>query len=52
MFVTPDALLYAQMSIFISYRPWELPFHLIKERRFETRRMSDGKVEWMHIPVD
>jgi hypothetical protein len=53
IFVTPGALLYAQLSIFISYQPWILPIHLSeKEFRFETRRLSDGKIEWLHIPAD
>jgi len=53
IFITPGALLYAQLSIFISYQPWILPFHLPeKEFRFETRRLSDGRIEWLHIPAD
>jgi hypothetical protein len=52
LFVTPGALLYGQMSIFIIYQPWKLPIHLNKEVRFETRRLPDGQVAWLHIPVD
>lgn len=43
----------AQIAIFVSYRPWRLPFHLPpKEMRFETRRTAEGKIEWIHIPRD
>jgi hypothetical protein len=52
MFVTPaSALLYAQVSIFVTYKPWKLPIHGEKEFRFESRRLPDGKIEWLHIPV-
>jgi hypothetical protein len=49
IFITPGGLLYAQMAIFVSYRPWLLPIHREKEFRFETRRLSDGRIEWLHI---
>jgi hypothetical protein len=52
LFVTPGALLYAQVSIFVSFEPWIIPFRLTKEARFETRRRSDGAIEWLHIPAD
>lgn len=52
LFVTPGALLYAQLSIFVSYEPWIIPIHWYKEMRFETRRLSDGTTEWLHIPAD
>jgi hypothetical protein len=53
MFVTPPtALLYAQISIIVSYKPWKLPFGGGKEVHFESRRLPDGKIEWLHIPVD
>src|ERR1700692_1014581 len=52
LFVTPGVLLYAQISFYISYKPWKVPYHLNKELRFETRRRSDGKIEWLHIPAD
>ena len=29
-----------------------IPLHQEQEFRFETRRMSDGKIQWLHIPVD
>jgi hypothetical protein len=50
--VTPGALLYAQISFFVSFKPWRIPYHLTKELRFESRRRSDGKIEWLHIPAD
>ena len=50
--VTPGGLLYAQISFFVSYRPWRIPYHLSKELRFESRRRADGKIEWLHIPAD
>jgi len=52
IFVTPNSLLYAQISFFVSYRPWKIPYHLTKELRFESRRRADGKIEWLHIPAD
>lgn len=52
IFVTPGALLYAQISFFVSYRPWKIPYHLDKELRFESRKRADGKIEWLHIPAD
>jgi hypothetical protein len=53
LFVTPPtALLYAQMSFYISYRPWRFPFQMTKELRFQSRRTSDGKMEWLHLPAD
>jgi hypothetical protein len=47
LFVTPGALLYAQMSIFVTFQPSRLPFHLNKEARFETWRLDDGSVQWL-----
>jgi hypothetical protein len=53
-FVTPPtALLYAQISIFVSYKLWKLPIPFPKkEFRFQSRRLSDGKIEWLHLPAD
>jgi hypothetical protein len=49
----PTALLYAQISIFVSYRPWKLPIPLrTMEFRFQSRRLSDGKIEWLHLPAE
>ncbi len=52
LFVTPGALLSAQISFFVSYQPWKLPLHLSKELRFQSRRLADGRVEWLHFPAD
>jgi hypothetical protein len=52
IFVTPGALLYAQISFFVSYQPWKLPLHLRKELRFQSRRLADGRIEWLHLPAD
>lgn len=52
MITPPDAMLYAQISIFVSFKPWVMPFHQTREMRFESRRLEDGKVEWLHIPTD
>lgn len=52
LFATPGALLYAQISIFVSFHPWNLPIPFKKELRFELRRHSDGKIEWLHLPAD
>ena len=48
----PTALLYAQISILVRYEPWLLPIHFNKEMRFETRKLEDGRIEWLHIPLD
>jgi hypothetical protein len=52
MFVTPGALLYAQIDLFVSYYPWILPIPMTKELRFQSRRLSDGRFEWLHVPAD
>jgi hypothetical protein len=45
LFATPSALLYADISIKVSYIPWVVPYHLNKEFRFYTRRKDDGGIE-------
>ena len=52
LFVTPSALLYADISIKVSYTPWVVPYHFNKEFRFYTRRKDDGGIEWLHKPLD
>jgi hypothetical protein len=52
MFVTPGALLYAQISLFVSFHPWILPISLTKELRFQSRRLHDGSIQWLHLPAD
>jgi hypothetical protein len=52
LFVTPGALLYAQLDIFVSFQPWKVPWHIHRPFRFETRRLSDGSIQWFHIPND
>lgn len=52
LYATPGALLSADVSLKVSYRPWGLPFHLDKEYRFYTRRKDDGTIEWLHRPND
>jgi hypothetical protein len=49
---TPSALLYADISIKVSYIPSIVPYHLAKEFRFYTRRKDDGGIEWLHKPLD
>jgi len=50
LFATPGGLLYAQISISISYEPWHIPYMMHKEMRFETRKLQDGTIEWLHLP--
>jgi hypothetical protein len=52
LFATPSALLYADISIKVSYTPWVVPYHLNKEFRFYTRRKDDGGIEWLHKPLE
>jgi len=52
VFITPGAMLYAQISIYVSFTPWLIPWWPEQEFRFETRVRSDGKVDWLHIPND
>ena len=52
LFVTPGALLYAQLDIFVSFQPWQLPWSFQRPFRFETRRSSNGSIQWAHIPND
>lgn len=52
LYVTPSALLYAEISIRTSYTPWIVPIHLSKEFRFYTHRKDDGQIEWLHKPLE
>jgi len=52
LYATPGALLSADLSVKVSYRPWVLPFHLSKESRFYSRRKDDGTIEWLQRPND
>jgi hypothetical protein len=52
LFVTPGALLYAQLDIFVSFQPRKVPWGIDEPYRFETRRLSDGGIQWVHIPND
>jgi len=47
LYGTPRALLYAEISIKVSYRPWFLPISLEREDRFYTRRKDNGDIEWL-----
>jgi len=47
LYATPLSLLYAQISIKVSYQPWFLPIPLGREELFYTRRKDDGNVEWL-----
>jgi hypothetical protein len=47
LFVTAHALLYAEISIKVSYQPWFLPVPLEREEHFYTRRKDNGDVEWL-----
>jgi hypothetical protein len=52
LFATPSALLYAEISINVTYTPWVLPYHLNKEIRFYSRRKESGEIEWLHKPLE
>ena len=52
LFVTPGGLLYAQIDIFVSFQPWRIPHHFESAFRFESRRLTDGTFQWLHIPND
>jgi hypothetical protein len=54
LFATPSALLYAEISINVTYTPWVLPYHLNKEIRFYSRRKENGgnRVATQTVGVD
>jgi len=45
LYGTPLSILYAEISIKVSYQPWFLPIPLGREDHFYTRRKDDGNVE-------
>ena len=47
LYGTAHALLYAEISISVSYRPWFLPIQLEREDHFYTRRKDNRDVEWL-----
>ena len=50
LFSSPN-LLYADISVRVTYKPWFIPIHFEREQRFYTRRKDDGEVEWLHKPL-
>ena len=51
IFITPGGMLYSQISIYVSFKPWIISIWWPEqEYRFETRVRSDGKVDWLQIP--
>ncbi len=52
LFSTPQYLLYADISIKVTYQPWFIPYRLEREQRFYTRRKDDGEIEWLHKPLE
>jgi hypothetical protein len=52
LFATPSILLYAEISINVTYTPWMLPYHLNKEIRFYSRRKENGEIDWLHKPLE
>jgi hypothetical protein len=52
LFATPPFLLYADISMKITYKPWIIPCQISKEYRFYTRRKDDGGIEWLHKPLN
>jgi hypothetical protein len=47
LYGTPRALLYAEISIKVTYQPWYLPISLEREDHFYTRRKDNGDIEWL-----
>jgi hypothetical protein len=52
LFATPGALRYGQLDFFVSFQPWKIPYRVTRAFRFETRKLADGSIQWMHIPSD
>jgi hypothetical protein len=52
LFATPSALLYADISIKVTFQPWYIPRDFEREFRFYTRRRDDGTIQWLHRPLD
>ncbi len=52
LLVTPGGLLYAQLDVLVSFQPSKIPWRFDRPFRFETRRLSDGGIQWVHIPND
>jgi hypothetical protein len=52
LFATPSALLFADISIKVTFDPWMIPFHFRREFRFYTHRRDDGIIEWLHKPLE
>lgn len=49
LYATPPYLLYAEISIEVSYQPWFLPIPLMQEGHFYTRRKDNGEIEWLSM---
>lgn len=47
LYGTSHAILYAEISMKMSYTPWFLPIQLEREDTFYTRRKDNGDVEWL-----
>jgi hypothetical protein len=52
LFATPSALLYADISIKVTFEPWFISRDFHREFRFYTRRKDDGTIEWLHRPLE
>jgi hypothetical protein len=48
LFATPNFILYAEISIKVTYQLWIVPFPRELERRFYSRRKDDGQIEWLN----
>lgn len=48
IFGTPNFVLYADISVKITYQLWFMPMPFELERRFYTRRKDDGQIEWLN----
>jgi hypothetical protein len=49
---TSGGLLSAQLDFFVSFQPWKIPYRFTMPFRFESRRLTDGTFQWLHIPSD
>jgi hypothetical protein len=52
LFATPSTLLYAEISVNVTFTPWVVAYHYNKEFRFYSRRKEKGEIEWLHRPLE
>jgi hypothetical protein len=51
---SPKQITNADITIAVTYTPWFMPswWRNTKEFRFITRRLSDGKIHWVPVPLN